>query len=110
LLAHEREVAELGNDIWMIGTHSIHKGAVSYMASVPGGPPAASIFIRAGWTMGQVKDIYMQYVDSSDQFVGRRLYLLLLSCSNFASSPPYFPKTATNDKKTGWMPYTVPSF
>jgi len=102
LLTHEKEVAELGNDIRLIGTHSIRKGAVSYMASVPGGPPAASICVRAGWTMGRVKDIYMRYVDSGDQFVGRCLSLLPLLSSHFASSPPYFPETATDDEKN-WL-------
>ncbi len=49
--------------------------------------------------MGKVKDIYMHYVDSGDQFVGRCLSLLLLLSSNFASLPPYFPDTATDDGK-----------
>ena len=73
-----------------IGTHSIRKGAVSYMSSLPGGPPVASICIRAGWTMGKVKDIYMRYVTSGDQFVGRCLCLSPILSTEFAASPPYF--------------------
>jgi hypothetical protein len=33
----------MGFNVDEIGTHSIRKGAVSYLASLPGGPPAASI-------------------------------------------------------------------
>jgi hypothetical protein len=73
-----------------IGTHSIRKGAVSYLASLPGGPPAASVCIRAGWTMGRVKDIYMRYVTSGDQFVGRCLCLLSVLRTDFAVSPVHF--------------------
>jgi hypothetical protein len=58
-----------------VGTHSIQKGLVSYLVSLPGGHPAASICISAGWTMGRVKGILMQYVVYGDQFVGRCLSL-----------------------------------
>lgn len=83
-------VSQLGYTLRDIGTHSIRKGAVSYLASLPGGPPAAAICIRAGWSMGKVRDIYMQYVTSGDQFVGRCLSLLSILRHDFASSPPYF--------------------
>jgi hypothetical protein len=73
-----------------IGSHSIRKGAVSYLLSLPGGPPAASTCIRAGWTMGKVKDIYMRYVVSGDQFVGRCLSLLSVLRTDFAVSPVHF--------------------
>ena len=52
-------VSQMGYTLGDIGTHSIRKGAVSYLSSPPGGPPAASICIRAGWTMGKVRDIYI---------------------------------------------------
>jgi len=98
LAAHEAEVLALGYPLNFIGTHSIRKGAVSYLSSVPGGPPAAAVCVRAGWTMGRVRDIYMRYVDSGDQFVGRCLALLPLLSSQFACSPPYFSRTATDDE------------
>ena len=56
---HEAEVSELGVNPKMIGTHSIRKGAVTYMSSLPGGPSISSVCIHAGWTMGTVKDVYM---------------------------------------------------
>ena len=87
---HEDTVYTLGYNLSDIGTHSIRKGSVSYVSSLPGGPPAASICIRAGWTMGKVKDIYMRYVSSGDQFVGRCLSMLNILSSDFGSSCPYF--------------------
>ena len=62
---------ELGYPLQHIGTHSIRKGAVSYLSAVPGGPQTVAVCICADWTMGKVKDTYMRYVDSGDQFVGR---------------------------------------
>ena len=87
---HEEEVSNLGYRNSDLGTHSIRKGAVSYLASLPGGPPAAAICIRAGWTMGKVRDIYMRYITSGDEFVGRSLSLLPLLSVDFGASPPYF--------------------
>jgi hypothetical protein len=84
------QISQMGYKRGEIGTHSIRKGAVSYMSSLPGGPPVASICNRAGWTMGKVKDIYMRYVTSGDQFVGRCLCLSPILSTEFASSPPYF--------------------
>jgi len=51
---HVADLESLGYQRIDIGTHSIRKGAVSYLASTPGGPQAASVCICAGWTMGKV--------------------------------------------------------
>lgn len=91
-------ISQMGYRRGEIGTHSIRKGAVSYMSSLPGGPPVASICNRAGWTMGKVKDIYMRYVTSGDQFVGRCLSLSPILSTEFASSPPYF-----EDNEVEWV-------
>ena len=85
---HEAEVSELGVNPQMIGTHSIRKGAVTYMSSLPGGPSILSACIHAGWTMGSVKDVYMHYLSSGDQFVSHCLTMLPLLQMEFASSPP----------------------
>ena len=87
---HPDEVRNHGYEPSEIGTHSIRKGAISYVASLPGGPTAASVCIRAGWSMGTVRDIYMRYVSSGDEFVGRCLSLLPLLKVEFGSSPPFF--------------------
>jgi hypothetical protein len=84
------QVSAMGYKRSEVGTHSIRMGAVSYIESLPGGPPAASVCIRAGWTMGKVKDVYMRYVTSSDQFVGRSLCLLSVLKCDFGVSPPHF--------------------
>ena len=56
-----------------IGSHSIRKGTISYLSNLPGGPQQAAICIRAGWTMGTVKDAYMRYMEAGDAFAGRCL-------------------------------------
>jgi hypothetical protein len=92
------KVASLGYARKDLGTHSIRKGAVSYVSSLPGGPPDASICIRAGWTMGKIKDIYMRYISAGDQFVGRSLTLLSLLREDFGVSPPIF-----NNEEFDWI-------
>ena len=94
---HSEDVHALGFNPSEIGTHSIRKGAISYLSSLPGGPPIASVCILAGWTMGNVKDINLRYVSSGDQFVGRCLSLLPLLQAEFGSSQAYFPPA--------WMPW-----
>ena len=94
---HSEEVHALGFNPSEIGTHSIRKGAISYLSSLPGGPPIASVCIRAGWTMGNVKYICLRYVSSGDQFVGWCLSLLPLLQAEFGSSQAYFPPA--------WMPW-----
>lgn len=94
---HEEKVNKLGYQLDDIGTHSIRKGAFSYLASLNGGPPSAAICIRGGWTMGKVRDVYMRYVSSGDEFVGRCLALLQLMSTEFASSPPFFSYDSGSD-------------
>ena len=85
---HKAEVSELGVNPKMIGTHSIRKGAVTYMSSLCGGPSISSVCVCAGWTMGTVKDVYMWYLSSGHQFVGCCLVMLPLLQMDFASPPP----------------------
>ena len=49
---HEVEVSELGVNPKTIGMHSIRKGAVTYMSSLPGGPSILSVCIHAGGPWG----------------------------------------------------------
>jgi hypothetical protein len=103
LKQNEHAVNQLGFIVGDLGTHSIRKGAVSYLASLPGGPPVAAVCIRAGWTMGKMKDIYMRYVTSGDQFVGRCLSLLPVLRPEFACSPPHFAKEEVLDGDVDWV-------
>ena len=90
LRENEEEVNTLGFSVWDIGTYSIRKGAVSYLAFLVGRPLMASMCIRAGWMMGRVRDIYMHYIASGDQYVGRSLCLLPILSIKFGASPPFF--------------------
>jgi hypothetical protein len=104
LAEHEDEVKGMGYDsVNDIGVHSIRKGAASFLASLPGGPPPAAICLRGGWTMGHVKDIYFHQMQSGDEFTGRCICLLNMMSSNFASSPAFFAKDTDED----WMKTNV---
>ena len=80
-----------------IGLHSIRKGVSTYLASMPGGPTPAALCLRAGWTMGQVKDIYFHQTQGGDEFVGRCAAMLNLMNGEFASSSPFFHESADQD-------------
>jgi hypothetical protein len=84
------EVRAMGFEVRNLGTHSIRKGASSYLTSLPGGPPAAASSIRGGWSMGNVKDRYFKYVEAGDQYVGRCIALNPVLDVALASSPPFF--------------------
>ena len=93
LQAHRDEVLECGQDPNGIGTHSIRKGASTFLSGIPGGPPAAAICVRAGRTMGRVRDIYIKYEAGGDQFCGRALSMLPILQPEFGTSPPHFAAT-----------------
>jgi hypothetical protein len=96
LLDHVDEVRALGFELHHIGTHSIRKGAASFLSSLVGGPPAAAISVRGGWSMGNVKDRYFKYMESGDEYVGRCLCLLPMLTEEMASSPPWFDVVANS--------------
>ena len=85
------EVDLLGASENDFGTHSFRKGIASYCAGMLDGPPVVSIFLRAGWSLGQVQDRYFHYVPGGDQLIAR------LACGlnyhdggQFAVLPPHF--------------------
>jgi hypothetical protein len=90
LKQHEDEVRSMGFEVRNLGTHSIRKGASSYLTSLPGGPSAAATSIRGGWSMGNVKDRYFKYFEAGDQYVGRCIALNPVLSEALASSPPFF--------------------
>lgn len=47
---------ELGFDVTDFGTHSFRKGVVTFICGIIDGPNLASVFLRAGWSLGQVQD------------------------------------------------------
>lgn len=50
-----------------IGTHSFRKGVATFASSCPGGPSTASIFLRAGWSLGAVTSRYIFAGEGGDQ-------------------------------------------
>ena len=53
------KLRELGLVITMIGIHSFRKGIVTYLSSNPDGPSPVNIFLRAGWSLGNVQSRYI---------------------------------------------------
>ena len=62
LQSNEQAFQSISVDISEIGSHSIRKGAATYCCSgVHPGPPIVSVCLRAGWTIGRVKERYLKY-------------------------------------------------
>ena len=80
----------LGHSLDSFGTHSIGKGAATYVSSGSTAcPPYTAIANRAGWTMG-VSSLYIQYQSAGDQYVGRTVCGLNSLDPSFAVLPPCF--------------------
>ena len=74
-----------------LGTHSIRKGAATYCcAGVHPGPPIVSVCLRAGWTIGRVKERYLKYENAGDELVGRTLTGIPPTSCEFGISCVYF--------------------
>ena len=74
-----------------IGSHSMRKGSITLICSGCNVSPTMSlIFLRACWSMEDMKDIYIQYKKSGDQFCGRSVIGISYLCKEFAVSPAYF--------------------
>ncbi len=74
-----------------LGLHSAWKGACSF--AVVGStvcPPMVLICLRAIWSMGLVKEHYLQFEKAGDQYLGRVVSGLEVNNVSFAISPPYF--------------------
>ena len=58
-----------------IGVHSIRKGAGTYATNgiVAMTPSISAICLRAGWTQGSIKDVYLQFEHAQDTYLGRVL-------------------------------------
>ncbi len=82
-----------------LGSHSSHKGTCSYASSGSTVSPAiVSVCLQAMWSMGTVKECYLCYEKSGDQYLG--LVVIGLNCNSylFAASPPYFGFTGVENK------------
>jgi hypothetical protein len=86
------ELELLGHSPKDFGTHSFRKGIATYCSGFIGGPSIIAIFLRAGWSLGQVQDRYITYSDGGDHLCGRvAAGLDFNGGSKFAVLPPHFP-------------------
>ena len=67
----QEDILALGLEIAAIGSHSLRKGAASELSSCPGAPPTVAVWLRAGWSLGNVAQRYIFQQPGGDQFVGR---------------------------------------
>lgn len=82
---------DFGIDVKFIGSHSIRKGAATFVSSgATCSPPQVATNIRAGWTMGVVQDTYLRYESAGDQYVGRVVAGLPICSAKFSVLPPQF--------------------
>ena len=85
------KVSELAYEVKEFGSHSFRKGVATYCSGFLGGPSVVAIFIRAGWSLGQVQDRYIGFTEGADQLCGRVAAGLDFNESRkFAVLPPCF--------------------
>ena len=88
----------MGVKICDLGTHSYCKGVATMVAAgCTVSPPIVSIFVRAGWVMGGVKDKYLKRESAGYHHVGRWASWLPILSMDFSVSPPYFDFSGIED-------------
>jgi hypothetical protein len=92
----------LGTNVNDLGTHSPRKGAFSYTLSMVGGPNPVQVFLRAGWSLGNVQDRYLFAGDGGDQLTGRCVSGLGISDDGFAILPPHFSDETVIELQQHW--------
>ena len=74
-----------------LGSHSARKGVCSFaVAGSTVCPPMVSICLRAMWSMGSVKEHYLQFEKAEDQYLGWVVSGLDVNDVSFAILLPYF--------------------
>lgn len=86
----EAELHEIGVPPADLGTHSIRKGVATFIQGLIGGPNMVALFIRMGWTLGNVQQRYLFEGEGSDQLLGRSACGLDINDVSFTSLPPHF--------------------
>ena len=88
----------LGFDVKDFGTHSFRKGIVTMCSGFIAGPSVIAIFIRAGWSLGNVRERYILGSGGGDYLCGRVASGLdFNSGSKFTSLPAHFANSAVLD-------------
>jgi hypothetical protein len=75
-----------------IGTHSNRKGGASYVLGLCDIISAVQVYLRAGWSLGNVQDRYIFGGAGADQLVGRAVAGLPINKKEFAILPPHFSR------------------
>lgn len=71
--------------------HGWRKGSATHSASATTcGPPLPSIACRGDWSLGKVLDIYLQFAEAGDAYLGRVLCGLDPNDSTFSVLPPHW--------------------
>lgn len=79
-------------------THGIRKGSATYSTSGTTVPPSLiSVALRGEWSMGKVFDVYFNFGECGDNYLGRILAGLDPNSTNFGDLPPYFKKDMNDD-------------
>ena len=65
-------------------------GVATFISNCPGGPQVLAIFRRAGWSIGDVIERYIEWMDGQDQFVGRCAAGVSVLDNNFDQLPPHY--------------------
>ena len=89
--------------------HGFRKGSTTHCGTqtmCP--PPMASICRRAEWTMGDMLDIYMNFGDVGDRYLGRILSGLNPNSISFATLPPHFTCDANDERIATGLRLTFP--
>ena len=87
---NKEEFEKLGVKPGDLGSHSTRKGSITLVCSGCTVSPLMSLIcLRACWSMGSVKDRYIQYKNSGDQFCGRSVARISYLCKEFAVFPEY---------------------
>jgi hypothetical protein len=74
-----------------MSAHSLRKGSATHVAcATTAAPPIALIANRGDWSLGKVLDVYWQFVEVGDSYLGRCLCGLDPNDSTFSVLPPHW--------------------
>ena len=106
-----RDLRALGYEPGDLASHSTRKGVGTWVCSgCTVSPPIVAVCLRAGWTLGGVKDRYLFREGAGDQYVGRAAAGLDQLSKEFAVSPAYFDFSQLDTTETFRMKRVISDF
>ena len=79
-------------------TQGIRKGSATYSTKGKIVPPSLVLVALSGeWSMGKVFDVYFNFEECGNNYLGRILAGLDPNSTNFGDLPPYFKKDMNDD-------------